>query len=891
MSALDGRAPSRVPVPTAKFAVPRPLDRGVRRDRLLGVLDAATVDQVLLLSAPAGHGKTSLVAEWCNRTPERTAWVSLDRADRSETALWATILASLGACAAVSADSPVRLLDPPGDAAAVLAFAERLTGGLARLQAPVRLVLDDLHVLAGSEAMNVVESLLSYLPNGLQIILATRSDPRLPLARWRASGRLVEVRSDRLAFTKAEARDLVERSGLRLRDDQLTTLVEQTGGWAAGLRLATMSLASTDDPDGFLTDLAGNDRAIADYLVSEVLSRLPTEAGSLLRRLSICDQLSASLAEALTGTSEAVELLTALERESSLVVSHGSGRQWFRIHPLLRAHLKADLHRCDPRLKEQLYAVAARWYAADGDPAAGLRCAAHVSDPAVSSAIVHEHALTLLGEGQFDVLRDAWRRYPTEALDTEPTVALVLALAFLDAGEATIAAELAKRADRRLARRTDDDERVAATHRWLRALVRVRLTWLSGELDHVPMPEPDTQDLPLDLNLPSELALSRLTTALASAAGGDLDEARRHATSSLRAAELGDQPYVAAQATVILAVVAVARGELQEAGALAARADASAPESQWSGTAEQSVTSGIRCYSALMAGDPVQAISLAAPSIRFHAGELAAQQPTAALATMVVAVARHDLGDHDDSALAALREIRARIPSDPLSRKVLAVGSLWEQEISLALGQAERAREVLQAMRSTLGSTGDVAYLRACAAIARGRHDAGRELLDSIIDGRHAPLAEWVEVACRVQLASLGLRLRRRAEARVLLREALELAAGQGARRPLIIAPEPVIELLAGDSQLLGSEHAELIRTVLGLRPAERQRGGLPLTPRELEVLTMLPNLCSVSDIAADLSVSVNTVKTHLKAIYAKLSVDSRRKAIEVGRRHGYLVP
>ena len=889
MSALDGSAPSRVP--TAKLAIPRALDRGVRRDRLLGILDGATDHQVLLVSAPAGHGKTTLVAEWCNRAPERTAWVSLDRADRSETILWTTILASIWACAAVPLDNPVRLLDPPDDPAAVLAFADRLAVGLAQLSTPVRLVLDDLHVLAGSEAMNAVESLLSYLPDGLQIILATRSDPRLPLARWRVSDRLVEVRSDRLAFTKAEARELTEQSGLQLRDDQITTLVEQTGGWAAGLRLAAMSLATTDDPDGFLTDLAGNDRAIADYLVSEVLSRLPAEAVSLLRRLSICDQLSASLTEALTGTPEAVVLLTALEQESSLVVSHGSGRQWFRIHPLLRAYLKADLHRCDPSLKEQLYAVAARWYAADGNPAAGLRCAAHVSDPEVTSTIVREHALTLLGEGQFDVLRDAWRRYPTEALDTEPAVALVLALAFLDAGEATIAAELAKRADRLLARNPDDDQHLAATHRWLRALVRVRLTWLSGGLNHVPMLRPDSQDLPLDLDLPSELALSRLTTAIASAADGDLDDARRHATSSLRAAEFGDQPYVAAQATVVLAVVAVARGELREAGALAARADARAPESQWSGTAEQSVTSGIRCYSALMAGDPVQAISLATPSLRFHAGELAAQQPTAAVATMAVAVARHDLGDHDDSALVTLRGIRTSLPSDPLSRTVLAVGSLWEQEIALALGQAEQARDVLQAVRSSLGSTGDVVYLRACAAIARGRHDAARELLDSIVDGRHPPLAKWVEIACRVRLASLSLRLRRRAEARLLVREALELAAGQGALRPLITAPEPVIELLSGDSQLVGSEHAELIRTILGLRPTARRYDGLPLTPREQEVLTMLPTLCSVADIATDLSVSVNTVKTQLKAIYGKLGVDSRRKAIEVGRRYGYLIP
>lgn len=258
---------------------------------------------------------------------------------------------------------------------------------------------------------------------------------------------------------------------------------------------------------------------------------------------------------------------------------------------------------------------------------------------------------------------------------------------------------------------------------------------------------------------------------------------------------------------------------------------------------------------------------------------------------MVVAVARRELDDYDHPTLRTLREVGDRLPSDPLSRKVIAVGALWEQEISLALGQHERARQVLRDTRSRLGPTGDVAYLSGCAALARGRHDVAGKLFDSIIDGRHRPLAEWVEIAARVQAAALALTFRRRTDARIHLAEALTLAAGQGVLRPLILAPAPVIDLLAGDTHLIGSEHAELIGTVLGLRPAEQQLDVRPLTPRELEVLTMLPNLCSTSEIAADLSVSVNTVKTHLKAIYGKLGVDSRRKAIEVGRRHGYLVP
>ena len=890
MSGVGGPSPSGVTVPAAKLAAPRPLDQRVRRDRLLDLLGASSDRQIIVVSAPAGHGKTTLLAELADRAPERTAWLSLDRNDHTAATFCAGLLAALTGCAAVPVDHRLHELLPPSDEVTAREIANEIASRLAGQTLALRLILDDVHLVAGSPAVEVLEALLArvLLGGGLQVVLSTRSDPALPLARWRVEGRLIELRRDALAFTESETRDLVARTGLALRPDQISTLVEQTGGWAAGLRLATMSLATTDDPDGFLTDLAGNDRAIADYLISEVLSRLPAESVALLRELSVCDQTSAAFALTLTDSDRAIQLLHDLERESSLVVSHGPGRQWYRIHPLLRAHLEADLRRSNPGLLQELCARAARWYAANGEPVEALRFAARTGQPATTAAVLHQHAPALLTAGRFDLLRDAWQRCPSADVDADPTLALVFALAFLDDGEASLVAELTSRADRALAEHGQrGSAQLADTHRWLRALVRTRYVWLTGELQRSPATQLELDRLPARAGAPAERALAHLTHSITKAAAGDLDAARVHATAALHAAELTDQPYVAAQATVMLAVVAVARGELRDAGSLATRADTLAPAALWRGTPEESVTSGIRCYAALMAGDPAHAIALAGPSVRYQAGELS-MQATAALALMVVAIAHEDLGEHRRP-LALISSVREQLPLDPLSRKVIAVGGLWEHEIALARGDTDRAREVLSTLRDVLGPTGDVAYLAARTSLTRGRCEVAKNQLDTILDGSLVPLVEWVEVAARVEATSVALQQRCRGEVHRQLSAALDLASRQGALRPLLTAPEPVISALSTDRQLLTGEHAETIATVLGLRPAIHLSDASPLTPREQEVLAMLPSLCTVGDIAADLSLSANTVKTHLRSIYGKLGVDSRRKAVDAGRRFGYL--
>ncbi|HET9649280.1 MAG TPA: LuxR C-terminal-related transcriptional regulator [Microlunatus sp.] len=840
-------------------------------------MDAAPGD-VVLISAPAGHGKTVLLADLTADAPDRVAWVSLDRMDRDDRTFWIGVLEALHACPAVPADSPLRTLEVPPAPSGEPAFMAALTEGLAALPEPVLLVLDDLHQVSGAEPMSGLDALIRYQRGGLRLVLSSRSDPNLPLGRLRMDGRLVEVRADALAFTPDETRTLLELLGLSLTAEQMAKVHAQTGGWVAGVRLAAMSLREVDDVDEFLTDMAGNDRAIADYLVTEVLSRIPPAVRDLLRRLCVCEEISADLAAALTGNPEAGAMLAMLERESSLVVSHGPGRQWFRIHPLLQAYLKADLRRRDPAYKRSLYAIAARWHVEAGYPLAALRYAQR-ADGDVLAEVLSRCGLALLTSGQHATLRALTSQCPDDALDRDPRLALTLALAQLDTGEIVAAESLTRRALRSWPDQPDPE----LVH--LRSLAELRTMWLiGGTLSAALVP---TQ--PWDSVGDDGRVLQDLTQAAVAAVSGNAEDTVRHAEAAERMASRMGNRYLAARAESLLATAASIRGDLGALRRHAQIADTLAPAELWDGTTDQVLMSNFRAYCAVMQGEPEEALALAGPARAFAVAPPPGVEPAAVatLIEMVCATAEVDLGQ-PLLGLHRLREIREKTDVRQTYVKSIAVGALWEHEAALQFGHPEQAHQCRAWLRTAVGTGGDLALASAAAAAERGRFSAAQAQLDELLSSRRPPLVRWVIVSAWVLGASIALRAGRTAEARRAVGHALREAAIIEAYRPLINAPAGVVDLMSADRQLLEGEHDALIERVLGAR-AHLAPPTTKLTAREQEILRLLPTLRSLDEIAADLWVSVNTVKTHVKAIYTKLGVRSRREAIEVARRRGLL--
>ena len=336
------------------------------------------------------------------------------------------------------------------------------------------LVLDDVHELVEPQALRGIEFLVRHAPPQLRLVLSTRADPPLPLHRLLVSGRLAQVRGADLAFTVAEVAELLAEYDYRpgLSDDDIAVLQARTEGWAAGLRLAAVSMQHQPDRHRFVTELAGDDRSLAGYLVSEVLERQPAELRSFLLRTCVVDQLSGELADALTGRDDGERTLARLERANAFVVTLGSRREWYRYHPLFAELLRYELRREAPHEITGLHRRAARWYAGRGLPADAIQQAAAVHDWGYVAELACEHGLGLVLHGERHAFGDLLDRLPADVVNLHPELGL------LRAAERIAAADDATEAALQLAREREhllaDDRRprfglVLAICRLLRA--------------------------------------------------------------------------------------------------------------------------------------------------------------------------------------------------------------------------------------------------------------------------------------------------------------------------------------------------------------------------------------------------------------------------------------
>jgi LuxR family transcriptional regulator, maltose regulon positive regulatory protein len=380
----------------------------VSRPELRADLDAgAAVADVALICAPAGYGKTTLLADWAEASRTRDiAWVSVDRDDNDPRRLWTAVVAAIAACPGVPRSSRVHgpwVWRPDAQPELLAELAEALQV----LPQPIRLVLDDVHELVDPVALHGLQIFTRIKPAAVQLVLSSRLDPPLPLPRLRLEGRLRELRAAQMSFTPQQAIFLLEKSGLHLSPRQVELLCRRTGGWVAGLRLAALGMAEAPDPEAFLSHFSGDDRAVADYLVGEVLCGLPQDVQAFLRLISISDPVPVALAAALTGRSDAASMLNRLEHETSLVAATGPARTVYRVQELLRTYLLADLRRRGVSRVAEQHAVAARWWAEQDQPVRALEHATTSPDVAMLTDLLHRFAVRLLLTGQAGMLRHA----------------------------------------------------------------------------------------------------------------------------------------------------------------------------------------------------------------------------------------------------------------------------------------------------------------------------------------------------------------------------------------------------------------------------------------------------------------------------------------------------
>jgi LuxR family maltose regulon positive regulatory protein len=845
----------------------------VSRPALLAALDNGEDRALTLVCAPPGYGKTLLLADWVHRKQGDSAWVSLDEEDDDPRRLWSSVLASLVACPAVPTTSSLHTLAVPRTTVRI-DFLTDLLDALEAVPGRISLVLDDAHHLRSPETLHGLRLLLRNRPSSVRLILASRFDPALPVARLRLEERLCELRTAQLGFTAEETATLAELCGLHLTDGQTALLHARTDGWPAGIRLATLPLREHPDPDGFLAAFSGDERPVADYLAGEVLSRISEEEGELLRRTSISDPLPTALAAELSDRDDAADVLSGLERTTGLVVASGPHRTEFRIQELMRTYLTADLYRHGPALAAHLQEQAASWWAAQGRPVEALRHAAQASDSSLLTGYLHRWAPDLVARGEHTELRRALVAVEPERAAADAWLPLVWAQIHLGSGDRDAA-----RADVRRARAIGtgpDDPELA----YFRAATQ-RLAGLAG-------PAPDDGTVPDNAALAALTFAGRAATRLfAVEAGGPVDEAAvlKDLEAALAVARDQKLELLEVQCLCLIGMAAATAGDHRRAAAAAAAAISTAASHGWRDSPWTAGAHAVLAHACLTRATPARALQVAVDGLGISPAD---QDPAVRFALRSArGGALFDLG-HRPAGLLELQEAHAELGATHVPAALAATAALLEHRAALFLDSPAAASTSMGRLATRGGADAELILMRAWSEAAAGSSRLARTTVAPLLRGHPQPILRSTLVEAWLVEVWGALRLGDRPAARHALQAALVRAEPLDALRPFALAGQGLRVLLV--DQLGGArDPAAFAYRCL----AARQRVQQPLTPqlsaRERDVLAQLVSLSNLGEIADDLDVSVNTIKSHVRAIYGKLGVNSRRTAVLTALEHGLL--
>jgi LuxR family transcriptional regulator, maltose regulon positive regulatory protein len=853
-------APAKLTPP----ALPRDL---VPRPALRTALDEGAGRALTLVCAPPGFGKSLLLAAWVKRCPRvPAAWVSLDEDDADPRLLWSTVLAALRGCPAVPPSSRLHRM-VVSRTTVELDFLDDLLEALAALPQPLRLILDDVHHLRTGPALDDLRMLVRGHGPNLHLVAASRLDPPLPLARLRLDDELCELRAEQLRFSMQESVELFERGGVRLDTRQCELLHARTGGWVAGLRFAARSMRDHPDPDRFLAEFSGDERAVADYLVGEVLAGITDVQREVLRRTSIADPVPAALAVELCDREDAADVLDSMERNLGLVTTTGAGRTDYRVQELLRSHLLGDLQRCGAGNVAALHRRAACWWDRAGRPAEALRHAGQAGDAVLVMELLRRQGAELVARGEDGALRAAIAALGDDPATARRRAALTASLHLGRGHRAAVAAAV------RVARRAG----VAAPDPDL-AVMLTAIERLAGVSSSPPEAEP----------LPEDPALSAIALAgrgTARAATGALAEGRADLTAALDSARRKGLPLLEVQCLCAGGAAAWTAGDLRETAATAAAVADAARARGWEGTGWAAGARALAGLAALEHARPDAALDAADLGLRTAPADL---DPVIRFALRTArAGALFDRGEKA-TGLLEMQQARAEVEEHTVPTALAAVATLLENRFALRLGYATAAAGAAGRLAGRGEARLERLLMRAWAESARGAFHAARATVDPLLHPSARPAWPGTLVEAWLVASHAGLVDGDRPAARQALRAALDRAGHLEMIRPFTLAP-PAVRALLVDELTRGDDRSRFAARVL----AAPHRAGRPpaaiLTARELDVLSRLPSLLNLDEIADDLAVSVNTVKSHVRAIYDKLGAGTRRTAVLAAHEQGVL--
>jgi LuxR family transcriptional regulator, maltose regulon positive regulatory protein len=865
--------------------VPRPV--------LLGRLGGPA--RVTVVSAAAGSGKTVLLRSWLGQEglEGRAAWVPAGRGERDPQRFWASVAGALRRTSAGAGLVQGVSAAPDRDA---WALVERLLADLAPLADRLWLVIDDVHEL-DPEASRQLELLMMRAPPQLRFVLAARHDVRLGLHRLRLEGELAEIRADDLRFTLAEAGQLLAAAGVQLPGPALAALHGRTEGWAAGLRLAALALAGHPDPARLAAEFSGTERTVADYLLAEVLDRQPEQVRRLLLRTSILERVNGDLVRLLAGDDGGERVLQDLEAAGAFVVPLDAERSWFRYHQMFAGLLLLELRRTAPGEVAGLHAAAAGWFAGHGYPAEAIRHAQAARDWGLAARLLADHWPGLHLDGQGATIHELLAGFPAGLLAADAELAVIAAADELARGSL-------EAADRYLARAARRSESVAEARRGqLRLLLDVVRLLLARQRGDLPAATEEASRLQAiaEAEDPTQPGLIEDLRALALISLGSTefwafawDDAEQHLESGIALARRIGRPYLeftglAYQTPVMNQTRSFTRGA--EVGREAAEL---AERHGWTDDPAFGLVSNSLGVTLAWQGRLEEAerwLQGAERTLRAEAVEPA-----------TAAAIRHSRGtlemarNRDSAALAAFQaaELAARWPGTiphyliPWIRGFLLLALV-------RLGQTGHAGQFLDGLSDADREHGEIRIATAALRLATGDPRAATAALAPALDGS-APVA-WQNGLAEAYVLEAIARdsLGDQDTADRALERALDLAEPDGLLLPFLLHPAPgLLDRHARHPTAHASLLAEIQDLLSGTQPPPPARPQPLLeapSESELRVLRYLPTNLTTPEIARELYVSPNTVRTHIKNLYAKLGTHRRAGAVERARALGLLAP
>jgi LuxR family maltose regulon positive regulatory protein len=859
----------------------------IQRGELLASLDRATAAKVTLISAPAGSGKTSLLRAWADGAgqPYRLAVVQVRRDQQDSQQFWLAVLSAVRQAPGTTGAGEPLAATPDFNEAAI---SERVLSELAAHPDRTFLVIDDLHELTSPEALMQLTRLLETLPQHVHAILATRRDLPLRLHKLRLAGELAEIRAADLRFTEHETHQFLKASGIALSEAGVARLHQRTEGWGAGLRLAAMSLASSPDPERFVAEFSGSSRTVAEYLLAEMLECQPPGVQQLLLRTALLDRVNGELADLLTGHAGSERILLDLEDANAFVVSIDPARTWFRYHHLFADLLRLEVRRRLPEELPALHRLAAKWLIEHGQVVDAIAHTQAAGDWSDAARLLADHSFGMTLDGQAQTIESLLRAFPPGVVTEGTDLPLAHATSDLAAGHLDEAAAYLTVAETAIPSTPPDRK-----HRLEVAIAALRLSLarkrghLAGVVEQVrflasPVSGQSDEDIALDSDLRA-VALMNLGIVEAWSLGNQ--DSERHLQEGADLARKIGRPYLEVACLAELAFAskiepfATTRRRCREAIALA-------EQHGWG--AEPVISPAL--------------VNLAGTLIwtgEFDEADRWLRRATRALETDSGPLIRLLLHIGTGVLLAGRRRLSAALAEFIAAEHLQAqlegshalAGQLtsWRLATQARLGQLSEARAALVALDRGLAGSGEIDNARAAICLAEGDPAAALAAVQDVLSGI-APVIGYVTVVEAHLLAALAHRELGDHRAATAANESA-LALAEADRLILPFAMTGSLELLAAMPRH-ETAHAALLTDILDvMRGSSTAPGGESslagieqLSPSELRVLRYLPTNLSRPQIASELSVSVNTVNTHIRNIYAKLQAQDRSSAVQRAR-------